>query len=429
MIKFLSVLVILLVSTVVSFLPQSTAQESANTTAQYALQLKQLEIAGASTIQPVTYGMFYVTSKDQCNNSDNQRLKFYGAITDQYLSLYHLVHNQEYASCISEKDYNEYFSTVSSTVIPIVIVDENVGQKLLIQQGNIGLYTISGIGSQSILVCACDNDTESFAGAWILSHELSHLSLYHYGAPFAVYYTWVHYIQAMAYVCEILSQSNFCPDYSTVVTAPSGDQIPVMEIFGQGATAYNMPSNPPQIEAIPLPSQSIPANVLEQALQIQLSPPIPSLDAISSVQIVGLKPLDIEGKLYSVPYNVTGGIIQGFYADPSTKKMTVEVIGGINGGHLQVQLSRKIMDSIQGGNDTRFVVNSELVDGSNKTQISYVETRTNSDARTLEINFPQNRSIVEITGTSVVPEFPLPMVILVISLGSILAFYRIKLRK
>jgi hypothetical protein len=429
LIKFLCVLVILVLSTGISFIPPSTAQESANSTAQYALQLKQLEIAGAGTIQPVTYGMFYVTSKDQCDNSDNQRLKFYGAITDQYLSLYHLVHNQEYASCISEKDYAKYFSTVSSTVIPIVIVDENVGQKLLIQQGNLGLYTISGIGSESILVCACDNDTESFAGAWILSHELSHLSLYRYGAPYSVYFTWVHYNQAMAYVCEILAQSNFCPDYSTVVTAPSGDQIPVMEIFGQGATAYNMPPNPPQIEVIPLAPQPVPVKVLEQALQIQISPPLPPLDTISSVQVVGLRPLNIEGKLYPVPYNVTGGIVQGFYADPSTKKMTIEVIGGINGGHLQLQLSRKIMDSIQGGNDTRFVVNSELVDGSNETQIDYVETRTNADARTLEINFPQNRTLVEITGTTLVPEFPLPVIMLAISLGSILAFYRIKLRK
>jgi hypothetical protein len=373
--------------------------------------------------------MFYVTSKDQCDDSDNQRLKFYVAITDQYLSLYHLVHNQEYATCISEKDYDKYFSTVSSTVIPIVIVDENAGQKLLTQEGNLGLYTISGIGSESILVCACDNDTESWSGAWVLSHELSHLSLYRYGAPYSVYFTWVHYNEAMSYACRILAQSSFCPDYSTLGTAPSGDQIPVMEIFGQGATAYNMPPNPPQMEIIPLVTQPVPENVLEQALQIQIAPPLPPLDTISSVQVVGLKPLDIEGKLYPVPYNVTGGIIQGFYADPSTKKLTIEVIGGINGGHLQVQLSRKVMDSIQGGNDTRFMVNSEFVDGSNKTQLAYVETRTNADARTLEIDFPQNRSIVEITGTMIVPEFPLPVMILAISLGSILAFYGIKLRK
>lgn len=428
MIKFLSVLVILVLSTVISFIPQSIAQESANSTAQYALQLKQLEIEGVGKIHPVTYGIFYVTSKDQCEDSDNQRLKFYQVLTDEYLSLYRLAYNQEYAACISEKDYNKYFSAVSPTVIPIVIVDINVGQKLLVQQGNIGLYTISGIGSESILVCACDNDTESWTAAWVLSHELSHLALYRYKAPHSVYFTWVHYNEAMSYACKILAQSNFCPEYSTVVTAPSGNPIPVMEIFGQGATAYNMPPTPPQID-VPIFQQPIPENELKKAVQVHVLPPTPELDTISSVEIVGLKPLNIDSKLYAVPYNITGGIIQKFYADSFTKKLTIEVIGGGNGGHLQLQLSRKIMDSIQGGKDTRFVVNGGPVDGANKKQLDYVETQTNTETRTLEINFPQDRSIIEIIGTMIVPEFPLPVITLAISLGSLFAFYRIKLRK
>lgn len=416
-------------STVISFIPQSIAQESANSTAQYALQLKQLETEGMVKIQPVTYGIFYVTSKDQCEDSDNQRLKFYQVLTDEYLSLYRLAHSQENAACISEKNFNKYFSAISPTVIPIVIVDKNAGQKLLVQQGNNGLYTISGIGSESILVCACDNDTESYTGAWILSHELSHMALYRYQAPYSVYFTWVHYNEAMSYACKTLAQTNFCPGYSTVVTAPSGNQIPVMEIFGQGATAYNMPPTPPQID-VPIFQQPIPKTELKKAIEILVVlPPIPKLDTISSVEIVGLKPLSIDSNLYSVPYNITGGIIQNFYADSFTKKLTIEVIGGLNGGHLQLQLSRKIMDSIQSGKDTKFVVNSSSANDANKKQLDYVETQTNAETRTLKINFPENGSNIVITGTMIVPEFPLPAITLAISLGSILAFYRIKLRK
>ena len=428
MIKFLSVFVILVLSAILSFIPQSVAQESSNSTAQYALQLKQLEIEGVGKIHPITYGIFYVTSNDQCEDSDKQRLKFYQILTDEYLSLYRLAHDQEQAACISEKDFDKYFSAVSPTIIPIVIVDKNASQKLLVQQGNIGLYTISGIGSESVLVCACDNDLESWTGAWVLSHELSHLALYRYEAPYSVYYTWVHYNEAMSRACKILAQSNFCPEYSTVITAPSGNQIPVMEIFGQGATSYNMPPTPPQIE-VPIFLQPIPVNELKKAVQIAVLSPMPKLDTISSVEIAGLKPLTIDGKLYSVQYNVTGGIIQKFYADSFTKKLTIEVIGGVNGGHLQLQLSRKIMDSIQDGNDTRFVVSGESVNNTNKKQLDYVETQTNAETRTLEINFPQDRSVIEITGTMIVPEFPLPVIILAISLGSLLVFYGIKLRK
>ncbi len=428
MIKFLSVLVILVFFTVISFIPQSIAQESSNSTAQYALQLRQLKNEGVGKIDPVAYGIFYVTSKDQCDDSDNQRLEFYRVITDEYLSLYRLAYKQDYAACISEKDFIEYFSEISPTVIPIVIVDENASQKLLVQQGNIGLYTISGIGSESIIVCACDNDIESWTGAWVLSHELSHLALYRYEAPESVYFTWVHYNEAMAYACKILSQSNFCPEYSTIIISPSGNPIPVMEIFGQGATAYNMPSTPPQLD-VPIVQQSIPKDELKKAVLIQVLPPTPELSIISSVEIVGLRPLNIDSKLYPVPYNITGGIVQAFYADSLTKKLTVEVIGGENGGHLQLQLSRKIMDSIQDGKDTRFVVSSGTVDDVNKKQLDYIEIQTNTETRTLEINFPQDRSVIELTGTMIVPEFPLPAITLVISLSSLLAFYRIKLRK
>lgn len=426
MIKSLSILVILVLSVIVHLIPPSIAQESANSTAQYALQLKQLESGGSYKISPVTYGIFYVTSKDQCEDSDKQRLKFYQVITDEYLSLYGLVHNQEQAACISAKEFTKYFSAISPTVIPIVIVDHDAGQKLLIQEGNNGLYTISGIGSESILVCACDSDVESWTGAWILSHELSHLSLYRYGAPYAVYFTWVHYNEAMTYACKILAQSNFCLEYSTVVTSPSGNQIPMMEIFGQGATSYNMPAAPPQID-IPLFQQLVPDSELKKAVQVQVLPPTPALGVISSVEVVGLKPLNIDNKLYSVPYNITGGIIQKFYADSFTKKLTIEVIGGVNGGHLQLQLSRKIMDSIQVGVDTRFVVSDEPVGAANKMPLDYVETATNAEARTLKISFPHDSSIIEITGTAVIPEFPLPQIMLLISIGFILAFYRIKL--
>ena len=417
---------ILALSAIVSYIPQSFAQESANSTAQYALQLQKLESAGANKILPVTYGIFYVTSKDQCDNSDNQRLKFYQVLTDEYLSLYHLEHNQEQAACISENDFIKYFSAISPTVIPVVIVDKNAGQKLLVQEGNNGLYTISGIGSESILVCACDDDIESWSGAWILSHELSHLSLYRYGAPYAVYLTWVHYNEAMTYACKMLSQSNFCTEYSTVVTAPSGNQIPVMEIFGQGATTYNMPSTPPQID-IPIFQKSVSGNGL--AIQVPVLPLIPALDTISSVEIVGLKPLNIDGKLYPVPYNITGGIIQQFYADSFTKKLTIQVIGGVNGGHLHLQLSRKIMDSIQGGKDARFVVTSEPFEDANKKQLNYVETQTSTETRTLTISFPKDRSTIEITGTMIVPEFPFAMPILLVSITSLIIFYKMKITK
>ncbi len=64
-----------------------------------------------------------------------------------------------------------------------------------------------------------------------------------------------------------------------------------------------------------------------------------------------------------------------------------------------------------------------------QTKNKIVETQTNTETRTLEINFPQDRSVIEITRTMIVPEFPLPAITLAISRCSLLVFYRIKLRR
>ncbi|MFB5638166.1 MAG: hypothetical protein ACE5RF_07130 [Nitrosarchaeum sp.] len=413
-------------STVISFFPLSDAQESHNSTAQYALQLRQLKLDGVGNIDVLKYGVFYVTSKDKCDDSDNERLNFYQVLTDEYLSLYRLSYKQDYVACISENEFTNYFSTISPTVVPIVIVDENASQKILIQQGNYGLFTISGIGSESILVCACDDDIESWKGAWILSHELSHLALYRYKAPESVYFTWVHYNEAMTHACMILTQAKFCPEYSTIIISPSGQPIPVMEIFGQGSTSYNMPAIPPQLD-VPIIQKDLPKGELVKALIIQASPPISEVKIISSVAIIGLKPLSVDGLPFPVPYNITGGIIQEFYADSLSKKLIVGVIGGENGGTLELELSRKIMDSIKSDEDTRFVIYSQSSNDTNKKQIDYVETQTNIKTRTLNIDFPQDKTLIEITGTMIVPEFPLPVLTLIISLCSLLVIHKIKL--
>ncbi|HEX5673280.1 MAG TPA: hypothetical protein VFX75_03670 [Nitrososphaeraceae archaeon] len=428
MIKFLFVFIIFVFSIAVSSFPQSAAQESSNSTAQYALQLRQLKLDGVGNIEILTYGVFYVTSKDTCDDSDNERLNFYQVLTDEYLSLYRLNYKQDYVACISEKEFNDYFSTISPTVVPIVIVDEIASQKILIQQGNYGLFTISGIGSESILVCACDADIESWQGAWILSHELSHLILYRYKAPESVYFTWVHYNEAMTHACMILTQAKFCPEYSTIIISPTGHPIPVMEIFGQGSTSYNMPATPPQLD-VPILQKDLLKSELVKALIIQASSSPSELKIISSVAIDALKPLSVDGNPYPVPYNITGGIIQEFYADSLSKKLIIGVIGGENGGKLQLKLSREIMDSIQGSKDTRFVVYSQSSNDTNKKQIDYVEIQTNTETRTLGIDFPQDKTLIEITGTMVVPEFPLPALMLIISICSLLVVYKIKLEK
>jgi len=195
---------------------------------------------------PLSYAVFYITENDKCSDAEYTSLKFYQVITQEYLALYKVQSDLQGSLCIPEKSYQQYFSGLSTYTLPIVISDNAVGQKL-VQQGFYGMYEITGTGSQAIYVCSCDTQIESWAGAWVLSHELSHFALRYFGEPDTIAVNWVHYIQALVNQCQNGDFSKVCPQYSTSVTAPSGNLIPVMVVYGQGPSS-DLPKNAPQSE-------------------------------------------------------------------------------------------------------------------------------------------------------------------------------------
>lgn len=68
---------------------------------------------------------------------------------------------------------------------------------LMIDQHAWGLaaYDYHTGGRYVILTCACSIFIQSEFGAWVMSHELSHISLYHKGYPQKVHTEWVHATQ------------------------------------------------------------------------------------------------------------------------------------------------------------------------------------------------------------------------------------------
>lgn len=203
----------------------------------------------------LSYAVFFITENDKCSDSEYKSLKFYQVIADEYLSLYGIQHDLQGSLCVPLKNYQSYFSGLSTFTLPVVISDNTVGQQL-VQQGFYGMYEISGTGKQAIYVCSCDTQIESWAGAWVLSHELSHFALRYFGEPDTIAVSWVHYIQALENDCQQGDFSKVCPQYSASVSSPSGNQIPVMIVYGQGPSD-SLPKNAPQSEAITLLQNSI----------------------------------------------------------------------------------------------------------------------------------------------------------------------------
>ena len=146
----------------------------------------------------------------------------------------------------------------------------------------------------------------------------------------------------------------------------------------------------------------------------------------------GLQAVMVGEKLYPIPYSITGGIIQNLLVDTFHKRIEAEIIGAQGGGHLHLELPRYILDSVQENQDKKFsLTDTMIIDGlpSGTKAIDYSESNTTEKSRVLEINFLQHRSFIDIQGTTVIPEFPFAIPVLLISILSIIVIYRIRFRK
>ena len=143
-------------------------------------------------------------------------------------------------------------------------------------------------------------------------------------------------------------------------------------------------------------------------------------DSVSSSVIANLaKPgygykydVVVNGKTVPISYNILQGSLVGILADPARHSLDVAVNPSPNGGALEIQLPRHIIDSKNGnGNDMPFVVKMDgnRVSGE-PTGIcigkcpnifnSFKETQNTNTDRVLTIVFGPESRFIEITGNT-----------------------------
>lgn len=114
--------------------------------------------------------------------------------------------------------------------------------------------------------------------------------------------------------------------------------------------------------------------------------------------------VNIGGTDYVINYKITGGTVQNMTADVDLSTLSVG-ISSTSAGKLTIELPRNVMQALTvegvgtGGSDIAYEVFIDTVPDSVAN-----ETAT-ATARTLEINFDQGASDIEIVGTWIVPEF------------------------
>ena len=140
-----------------------------------------------------------------------------------------------------------------------------------------------------------------------------------------------------------------------------------------------------------------------QALGQESATSIRNNNSTATVDTVGspLYNLTTNDKSYPIKFNITGGILDIIAVDGDQAILLVNINASTNGGKLEIELPRDLIDSkMQLNTDKPYLVYEDDRDRA----ISFIESKTTSQARTLVITFNNEDNVIEIQGTEVFSE-------------------------
>jgi uncharacterized protein YfaS (alpha-2-macroglobulin family) len=116
--------------------------------------------------------------------------------------------------------------------------------------------------------------------------------------------------------------------------------------------------------------------------------------------------LNVGKDKYLIQYGITDGTIKSMFVKPSEKKLVIS-IDAQHDGKLTLVLPRNVIDSYdQNGTDIKYVViSTDIEQGVDNPNVDVQESESNNETRTIVIDYKQGTDLIEIAGTSVVPEF------------------------
>jgi predicted secreted protein with PEFG-CTERM motif len=119
---------------------------------------------------------------------------------------------------------------------------------------------------------------------------------------------------------------------------------------------------------------------------------------------------------FSVATTLTNGVVIDVVPDPAANRLILTMATSPSTqGELTIALPRSVIDAKNDDSgDQRFII---LIDNE---EADYDETETTGSERVLKIATPSGASKIDIIGTQVVPEFPISLLVLAATIGSII---------
>jgi hypothetical protein len=148
------------------------------------------------------------------------------------------------------------------------------------------------------------------------------------------------------------------------------------------------------IGAVSLPPTSTTTQASGQGADISNNNNTITTDTAGSV----LYNLTIGDKSFPIRFNITWGILDTIAIDGDQAILLVNINTSTNGGELTIELPRDLIDSkMQSDTDKPYSVYEDDID----RPMSFIESKTTKETRTLVITFNNEDSVIEIQGTEV----------------------------
>ena len=158
-----------------------------------------------------------------------------------------------------------------------------------------------------------------------------------------------------------------------------------------------------------------------RVLQIEFENGTEQIEILGTSMMGGEQPeqetvsVEIEGQTYDIPFEISGGSLEGVEADVESMSLLFTILSN-SSGTLTLWLPTELIDA-----DGEFSV---FVDGN---ETAATELDPTADARVLEVEFDEGAQEIEVMGTSIVPEFgPLALLATVAATGAIVMAYRFR---
>lgn len=208
---------------------------------------------------------------------------------------------------------------------------------------------------------------------------------------------------------KVESKTGSSGTWSTI-TSNIGVQTSFVKSGLQVGTAYFYRVSSISNAGTSQPSGEASVNLSSDANQTPVQLPVATIQ-----QSQGMIP--VINTTSTISYQVIGGQILDASVKPNTFSLKIDLKAN-TAGTLSIQIPRDMIDAKKlDGTDEVYIVTTDKSIG------SFNETKTSS-YRTLVISFPANTNEISIYGTTIVPEFPIALIVFIIGFITMIVFSR-----